>query len=44
MSSGNAIEVENGNFFWDKDTVEEGAMRKEDVLNLIDINFTLKKG
>jgi len=24
----NAIEVENGNFFWDKDTVEEGAARK----------------
>jgi ABC-type multidrug transport system fused ATPase/permease subunit len=51
----NAIEVENGNFYWDKDydetleddyNHEEGSLVaiKQPELNLIDLNFSIKKG
>jgi len=51
----NSIEIENGNFFWDKDydasqdndeNLEEGSLAviKQPELNLIDLNFSIKKG
>jgi hypothetical protein len=40
----NAIEVVDGNFYWDKETEEEGVVAPEPTLNLYDINFTLGKG
>ncbi|CAM5999987.1 unnamed protein product [Sphagnum balticum] len=38
-----AIQVVNGNFYWDKDANEESVERNES-LNLIDLNFSVKKG
>lgn len=41
--TGYAISVQNGNFYWDKET--EGPQSENDnVLNLIDINFSIRKG
>lgn len=38
----NSIEVENGNFYWDKEN--EGALVVEPPLTLHDMNFTIKRG
>ena len=43
----NAIEVENGNFYWDIDQSpdEKGeAPKLQPDLNLMDMNFTIKRG
>ena len=39
----NSIEVENGSFYWDKDSSELGP-NMETPLTLIDTNFIIKKG
>lgn len=38
----NSIEVENGNFYWDKET--DGGVVVEPQLTLSDMNFTVKRG
>jgi ATP-binding cassette subfamily C (CFTR/MRP) protein 1 len=42
----NSIEVQNGNFFWDKDDEQDkkGLGRREPEMNLIDMNFNVKRG
>ena len=42
----NAIEVHNGNFFWDKDdeSGNKDLAPREPEMNLVDMNFTIKRG